>query len=146
MDKNNLPETPEKSLDDMIPDSNSEKTKKITIKLVLAIIFFIGSIVFAIDKLFTDYEQSSPIDPENGERKEKQYIQGTIKFVGSFDSPDEKIEYKLVDENGEHIVFLRSEDEKLELAENLNVKVSGLPTKTETGEEVLIVTELMVTR
>ena len=145
MDKNNLPENLPENFSDLnksSPTDNSQKQK--IIKVVVGIILFIGSMIFVIDRLFTDYEQSDPTDTQV--EKEDPYWEGSVKYVSPYETPDERIKFRLTYDEGNHIVFLRSDDEKLDLSENLYVKVIGLPTKTSDGEDVLIVQELIVSR
>ncbi|MBD3365945.1 hypothetical protein GF360_01225 [candidate division WWE3 bacterium] len=121
----------------------SPDTKSKIIKLVIVLIATALGSVFAIDLLFTDYEPSSPIDTPV-EETTNSYLEGYVKYVPPFDAPSEDISYKLVDPQGKTRTYLKSEDARLEVAENLLVRVSGLRTKTESGEDVLIVSELVV--
>ncbi len=126
--------------------NSSEKgnRKAKLIKLTISIIILIASLVYAIDRLFTNYDPTPVPEPQNSEVQEDPYLEGSIKRLAPFDSPDENINYKLIDRDGETIVLLKSEDEKLDMANNLFVKVKGLPTKTTDGEDVLIVKEVII--
>jgi len=122
------------------------KNKTYLIKIVVAIIILICSVVFAIDRLFTDFEPTYPSggkDPATVEVKES-LLRGTIKYTNPANYPGENISYKLVDKNGKDVILLKSEDEKLEVAENLLVEVQGLRTKTKSGENVLIVEKIII--
>lgn len=136
MEEENLPEIPD------TPDTNNKKQK--VIKIVAAIIFAFASIIFLIDRLFTDFEPSTPMNPNPVEEPKENYYEGTIKYIPSTEYPEENINFALLNQEGKRIILLRSEDEKLEVAENLDVKVSGLKTKTEDGEEVLMVEEVII--
>lgn len=144
MDENNLPKTqPITEPRETVGLDSTTKSK--IIKLTAALILAIGGVIFALDRLFTSWEPSTPIDSPSVEQPQENALEGTIKYVNPAEFPGENISYQLEDNDGNRLILLRSEDAKLEVAENMNAKVSGIRTKTATGESVLIVSELTVT-
>ena len=122
------------------------KNKAYLIKLVSVAIILLGSIVFFIDRFFTDFDSSSTINAVEPITAEvtKSSLKGTIKYTSPANYPGENISYKLVDKDGKDVILLKSEDAKLEMAENLRVEVQGLQTKTKAGESVLIVEKIII--
>ena len=122
------------------------KSKAYLIKLIGVVVILLGSAVFVIDRLFTDFEPSSPVnigDPITSEDT-KNSLKGRIKYTNPANYPEEDISYKLVDKDGKDLILLKCEDEKLKVAENLSVEVRGLQTKTKAGKNVLIVEEIII--
>jgi len=116
------------------------------IGIIGAVVILLCSVVFVIDRLFTDFEPSSPVnigDPITSEDT-KNSLKGRIKYTNPANYPEEDISYKLVDKDGKDLILLKCEDEKLKVAENLSVEVRGLQTKTKAGEDVLIVEEIII--
>ncbi len=128
-------------------EQNLPKSHNIKIKVVglaVIVIALISSVLFGLDRLFTDFE---PTDPTNSvvsvEEKGISY-KGTIKYISPETYPEDNITYKLVNPAKETIILLKSKDEKLKVAENLTVTVKGVKTKTKSGNDVLIVSEIIV--
>ena len=124
-----------------LPKSHNPKIK--AAGLAVIVIALISSILFGLDRLFTDFE---PTDPTNSVVlvEEESSYKGTIKYVSPQTYPGDDITYKLVNPAKETIVLLKSKDEKLKMAENLTVTVKGVKTKTKSGNDVLIVSEIIV--
>lgn len=125
-----------------LPKNLSLKNK--IIGFFIALMILIGSSVFVLEKLFSDFEPTDPMDnPINQESQESSYT-GTIKYISPEMNVGENINYELIDGNKEPIILLKSKDDKLKVAENLNVTVKGTKAKTAQGEELLIVTEIII--
>ncbi|MBP8961274.1 hypothetical protein KBG31_03575 [Patescibacteria group bacterium] len=124
-------------------DKKPLKTKIIT--LVITLIAIVGAIVFALENLFSDFTPTNTMNTAIDENQNISYT-GVIKYLPPEYYFDENIEYELVDENKNPIILLKSKDERLKMAENLNVTVKGTKTKTSEGEPILVVTEVIVSR
>ena len=110
------------------PFKMKPKNKAYLIKLAGIVVILLGLVVFVIDRLFTDFEPSSPVNIEKPIAAEdtESSLKGTIKYTDPANYPGENISYKLVDKDGNDLILLKSEDEKLKVAENLSVEVQGL--------------------
>jgi uncharacterized protein YneF (UPF0154 family) len=121
------------------------KGKKLLLILVLTFVIFliIGIAVgYFMPSLLNKNEIKLNL-PIAGEQPK--YYQGKVTYVNPSFYPGEKISFSLVDSQGKDIILLRSEDQKLSIAENLVVKVTGIIHKTKDGKsEVLDVTELII--
>ena len=72
-------------------------------------------------------------------------FQGRVRYTNPAFYPDDKVSYELVDSSGQVIVLLRSDDQKLAIAEGLVVKASGTIVKSKDGKlQILIVKELVI--
>ncbi len=123
------------------PTNSTLKSKIIT--FFVALIILAGSSVFILEKLFSDFEPTDPVNTAIDTDKDVSY-KGVIKYIPPGYYFDENISYELVDENKNSIILLKSKDDKLKVAENLTVTVKGTRTKTTEGEPILIVTEVIV--
>jgi len=73
------------------------------------------------------------------------YYEGKIEYFNPSFYPKDKISYVLVDGSGKEIILLKSRDQKLSVAEGLNVKVGGVLSKTLDGSKsVLNVSEVVI--
>jgi hypothetical protein len=125
-----------------LPKENPIKNKIITFFIVLMALT--GSVIFVLEKLFSNFE---PTDPVNGAIEQEDigvFYKGTVKYIPPETYTGENISYELVDNNRETIILLKSKDDKLEVVENLYVTVKGTRTKTLQGDPLLIVTEVVV--
>lgn len=76
---------------------------------------------------------------------EKTYLEGKIVYVNPEFYPEDNVSYKLVDSAGKEIVLLKAKDQKLSIAENLNVKVAGKVGKLKDGKtDVMVVEEIII--
>ncbi|HXK52704.1 hypothetical protein H6802_02710 [Candidatus Nomurabacteria bacterium] len=71
---------------------------------------------------------------------------GKIVFAGELSMPDEKIKYKLLDEDNNDIIYLYAKDQKLEVSEGLYATVEGTIFKTQDGQDVLEVYKITLKR
>jgi hypothetical protein len=77
--------------------------------------------------------------------EQKKYYTGKILYVNPQMYPLENISYSLNDSAGKVLYYLRSNDQKLSLAENLNVGVYGKVSKMQDGKtEVIDVSEVII--
>ena len=75
----------------------------------------------------------------------KATYKGIVTYIGENEYSNDKIEYALNDINGNGIILLKSEDEKLSIAQGLYVTVTGTKTKTGDGKsDVLQVMEVIL--
>ena len=65
--------------------------------------------------------------------------EGKIKYVDPRLYPEDNISFVLVDNSGKEIILLKSEDQKLTVAENQYVTVYGILEKTADNKDVLFV-------
>ena len=76
---------------------------------------------------------------------EKTYYEGRVMHVNPLMYPGENISYSLDDSSGKTLFLLKSNDQKLTLAENLFVKVAGKVGKLSDGKtDILTVTEVVI--
>ncbi len=113
---------------------------------LFVLFIFIGFAVgYAIIPLLNKDEipkaESSIVIPE----KTPVYYEGKITYVNPAFYPEDQISYSLVDSSGKEIILLKSEDQKLSIAEGLFAKVTGTKTKTKDGKtDVLNVREVII--
>jgi len=78
-------------------------------------------------------------------KNEKTYFEGRVVYVNPLMYPGENVSYLLTDSSGKTLFLLKANDQKLALAENLYVKVTGKMEKLSDGKtEVLNVTEVVI--
>ncbi|MFZ2664203.1 MAG: hypothetical protein WAX66_02480 [Patescibacteria group bacterium] len=123
--------------------------KLITVLIIVFISFiFIGILVGYLtsgglkeDEKATGSNMPTVISPKD----EKSYFEGKVTYVDPQMYPLENISYALTDFSGKEMFLLKSNDQKLSLAENLNVKVSGKMGKLNDGKtNVLFVEEVII--
>ncbi len=128
---------------------NAEESKVTTslknkiITLVALVIASIGASVWVIEKLFSDYTPATIVE-ETKQQQEYNSLEGTIKYIPEGMRPSSDVEYELVDANRNHLIYLKCKDDKLNVAENLEVKVKGVKGKTSEGQPVLVVKEVAI--
>lgn len=126
------------------------KGKKLIIVLIIVFVSFIllGILVgyfmtkgLKEDEKITDKYTPTLVSPKN----DKAYFEGKVVYVNPQLHPLDNVSYALTDSNGKELFLLKSNDQKLSLAENLNVKVAGRMGKLKDGEtDVLIVEEVII--
>jgi len=130
-----------------LPNKSASSTlKSKIISLFAVLIILAGSLVFVLEKLFSDFEPTDPVNTTIIDEDKNVSYTGVIKYIPPEYYFDEKISYELVDANKNPIILLKSKDDKLKVAENLTVTVKGTKTKTAEGEPLLIVTEVMISK
>ncbi len=76
---------------------------------------------------------------------EETFEEGIITYVDPNFYPGENISFYLADLTGKQIILLRANDQKLEVAEGLSVKVYGKKTQTsDKKKDVLLVERIVV--
>ena len=128
-------------------EKNLPKNYPLKNKIITFFVLFIaltGSIVFILEKLFSDFEPTDPINGAIEQEETGTSYTGTVKYIPPETYTGENISYELVNDNRETIILLKSKDDKLKVVENLHVTVKGTRTKTLQGELLLIVTEVIV--
>ena len=126
------------------------KGKKLIIVLSVVFISFIiiGIIVgYCMSKGLKENEKpkdtgdSTIVSPKD----DKSYFEGKVTYVNPQLHPNENISYALTDSSGKELFLLKSDDQKLSLVENLNVKVAGKMGKLIDGKtDVLFVEEVVI--
>jgi len=126
------------------------KGKKLII--VLSIVFlsfiFIG-IIFGYFMSKGLKENEKPKDTGDSTivspKDDKTYFEGKITYVNPQMYPSDGVLFALTDSSGKELFLLKSDDQKLSLAENLNVKVTGRMGKLSDGKtDVLFVEEVVI--
>jgi hypothetical protein len=137
MDEQNLPEN---------TASNNTRKNKI-IKIVALIIAVAASLVFLIERLFSDFTPTDPIGNNNEVITEQTVsLEGIIKYIPPEIYEADEIGFELTDKNGKTLVLLKAEDDILQVAENLDVTVRGTMDKTLENEDVLLVEEIVISQ
>ncbi|KKS31413.1 hypothetical protein A2380_03445 [candidate division WWE3 bacterium RIFOXYB1_FULL_43_24] len=71
-------------------------------------------------------------------------LEGRVAYTNPEYYPGDEISYVLTDTSGKELYLLKAEDDKLALAEGLNVKVRGVKMTTQAGTEYLLVREVII--
>ncbi|EKD94947.1 MAG: hypothetical protein ACD_25C00145G0004 [uncultured bacterium] len=71
-------------------------------------------------------------------------LEGRVSYTNPEYYPGDEISYVLTDSSGKEISLLKAEDDKLALAEGLNVKVKGVKMTTRAGTNYLLVKEVII--
>ena len=139
-----------KLLKTLIDKVENLKGKKLLYALIVVFVSFtvIGILVgYFINKGLNEDEtkkgsgDTTVVTP----KEEKTYYEGRVLYVNPLMYPGEKVTYLLTDSSGKTILLLKSNDQKLALAENLYVKVTGKMEKLSDGTtDVLNVVEVVI--
>lgn len=131
----------------------SLKGKKLII--VLAVTFVSFTLIFSLIGISVSYfitrglkENEKPksaggalISPKSV----KTYYEGKITYVNPQLHPLDNVSYALTDSSGKELFLLKADDQKLSIAENFNVKVTGRMEKLSDGKtDVLLVEEVII--
>jgi hypothetical protein len=77
--------------------------------------------------------------------EEKKFYEGKVLYVNPELYPLDRVSYSLNDSSGKVLFLLRVNDQKLALAENLNVKIYGKVSKSQDGKmDVIDVSEVVI--
>lgn len=77
--------------------------------------------------------------------EERKYYEGKVLYVNPEMYPLDNVSYSLNDSSGKTLYYLRATDQKLSLAENLNVKVYGRISKMQDEKtDVIDVSEVVI--
>ena len=124
------------------------KGKKLLVVLVFTftLFIFIGIVggYFMNQRLNKDEKSNDQtrVMPPVVERK---YYDGKVLYVNPELYPLENISYSLNDSSGKTLYYLRTNDQKLALAENLNVRIYGQISKMQDGKtDVIDVSEVVI--
>lgn len=124
------------------------KGKKLLIVLAFAFISFtlIGILGgYFINRKLNKDEKSSNQTQVATPVEERKYYEGKVLYVNPELYPLEQVSYSLNDSSGKTLYFLRSNDQKLSLAENLNVRIYGRVSKMQDGKtDVIDVSEVVI--
>lgn len=120
--------------------------------LVLASVFlfflFIGiGINYLTGQRLKNNENPAVNNPEQINQNNESYLEGVITYVDPRTYPGEDISFYLADSDGNELILLKANDQKLEVSEGLNVKLQGKRIKTRDGKkDVLFVDRIVVKR
>ena len=125
------------------------KGKKLII--VLAVVFVSFTIIGISVGYFMTRGLKENEKPKNSgstfisPKSEKTYYEGKITYVNPQLYPLDDVSYALTDSSGKELFLLKADDQKLAIAENLNVKVTGRMEKLSDGKtDVLMVEEVVI--
>lgn len=118
------------------------------ISIVFFVFLLLGILFGYITSLILNKNETINIDTSDQTTqtsKDEKTYEGTIRYVNPALYPNDKISYALVDGDGKEIILLKSADQKLAIAENLNVKVTGnLIKNADKTKDVLMVTKINI--
>jgi hypothetical protein len=134
-------------LKDLYQKSEDIKGKRL-LSLLLAIFFFFsvfGLVLGYITDRVLNQNDTLPVDNTTARSNvEEVSYEGKIRYVDPQLYPEDDISFSLVDKTGRKVILLKSKDMTLVVAENQYGTVYGIPAKTSTGEEVLIVDRVKI--
>jgi hypothetical protein len=139
-----LPQNPEKIIQGLDKPDVSSKMKSDMWKTIIAFLIMVGTIVFAVNQLFTEPKPTPTLNNTTNPTPESSYIEGYQRYIDPYSAPEEGISYELVDSKKNHIIYLKATDDKLVHTENLFIKVKGFETRTKEGDKVLLVKEIEI--
>ncbi len=120
-----------------LPVSNIDY-KKLFKYLVLILVLFGGT--YYIFSRVMDQLSPTPVKTVETIDQKDVFYNGRVKYLSDRTRESEGIKFFLADDSGKEIYLLKSQDDKLTLVENHNVKIHGSIGKTDDGsKEVLIV-------
>lgn len=137
-------------LKDLYNKAEDIKGKKLVYTILAVFIFFtiLGiSIGYIISPKLNNDENIGSLDNHQGDRKDPDTVEaeGKVTYVNPELYPLDDISYSLSDYSGKELYLLKSDDQKLSIAEGLFVKVVGKMGKLSDEEtEVLIVEEVII--
>jgi hypothetical protein len=137
-------------LKDIYNKTESIKGRKLvyTILVIFVVFTVIGiSIGYLISPKLNDDEKVGPVEYYGGDGRDAETIEaeGRITYVNPEFYPMDDISYSLSDYSGKELYLLKSNDEKLSIAEGLFAKVVGKMGKLSDGRtDVLIVEEVII--
>lgn len=122
------------------------KGKKLVYTLIAIFFIFLG-VGFLIGYLNVgllnkNETQSALNSIESGAKKDS--FTGKISYVNPELYPEDKFSYVLTDREGNNLIFLKADDDKLSIAEGLTAKVTGTKATSQAGNEYLRVEEIVL--
>lgn len=130
--------------------AKTEELKGRKLLIVLAFVFVSFTLIGIIGGYFTNRKLNNDEKSNNQTQvvapiEEKKYYEGKVLYVNPELYPLENVSYSLNDSSGKVLYFLRATDQKLSLAENLNVGVYGRVSKMQDGKtDVIDVSEVVI--
>jgi hypothetical protein len=137
-------------LKDIYNKAESIKGRKLiyTILVIFVVFTIIGiSIGYIISPKLNSDENSGPVEYYGGNDGDVATVEaeGRITYVNPEFYPMDDVSYSLNDYSGKELYLLKSNDEKLSIAEGLFAKVVGKMGKLNDGQtDVLIVEEVII--
>ncbi|HBY10281.1 hypothetical protein A2473_01665 [candidate division WWE3 bacterium RIFOXYC2_FULL_42_13] len=134
-------------LKDIYNNAEALKGRKlITVTIVLSIVFLgIGIFIGYLNNLILkkgEISSETVLPPPVADTTI--VLEGRVAYTNPEYYPGDEISYVLTDASGKEISLLKAEDDKLALAEGLNVKVRGDEMRTESGTKYLMVREVII--
>lgn len=130
--------------------AKTEELKGRKLLIVLAFSFVSFTLIGIIGGYFTNRKLNNDEKSNNQTQveapiEEKKYYEGKVLYVNPELYPLENVSYSLNDSSGNVLYFLRATDQKLSLAENLNVGIYGRVSKMQDGKtDVIDVSEVVI--
>ena len=100
------------------------------------------SVGYVIGK-FNEKRMAENVSPQQ-QVPQQAYYEGTITFIEPLLHPEDEISYVLVGKNGNDVILLKAEDQKLEIAEGHYATVYGSKDKTAGNEDYLMVDKVVI--
>ncbi|KKS05498.1 hypothetical protein A3K01_00745 [candidate division WWE3 bacterium RIFOXYD1_FULL_43_17] len=134
-------------LKDIYNNAEALKGRKlITVTVALSIVFLgIGIFIGYLNNLIlkqSETETDTMLPPPVVDTTV--ILEGRVAYTNPEYYPGDEISYALVDASGKEVALLRAEDDKLALAEGLNVKVRGTELRAKSGTKYLLVEEVII--
>ncbi len=122
------------------------KGKRLVYTLIAVFFIFLG-VGFFIGYLNVRFlnknETQSALNSIESEAKKDSFT-GKISYVNPELYPEDKFTYVLADRDGNNLIFLKADDDKLSIAEGLTARVTGIKMTTRAGNEYLKVEEIVL--
>lgn len=134
---------------DLYNKAEAIKGKKLIITLSVIFVLFtvigVGAGYYINKKLTKDETDAAYLAKLQSVQRPEKYYEGRVVYVNPAYYPEDNISYALEDSSGEEAFLLASKDQKLSIAEGLNVRLTGILKKTKDGsKDVLEVDKLII--
>jgi len=140
-----MPKSPKEIYDKI----ESIKGKKLALYLIpLFILFLLVGIAVGniIPKLLKNDETNVVVATNGSIEVESNQYKGKVVYLDPHYYPNDEITFYLEGDDGKQIILLRTDDQKLEVVEGLNVIVFGKVTDTMDGKEEFLFVEKVVVK
>lgn len=132
-------------MDELPKEPTTKKNVYLNLLKIFAVFLVVGMVIgyFIPQDLTVDETGYSTEDYATQSMGGMKSYDGVITYIGDYEYPQDNITYVLTDSQGNDIILLKANDQKLDIVQGLFVKVTGKMTKTLDGsEEVLQVTQV----
>lgn len=118
-------------------------TKYIVVSLPILIILIATALY--INSSILNRDEIAPVNEGEAETVTNSYV-GVVDYVNPNHYPDDKITHVLNDVNGNEIILLVADDDKLDVVEGLSVELFGKKLKTKDGKIDILKVERIVVK